>query len=123
MKKHICKQCNKIYEYCRGCLLSPISYKEDGYCSETCYEASKIKVDPIVEEVIETISVEDIIPIEEEISVEVESETIVEEEASIETEVEPIASIDTTTVEKPTIKKETNTYKKKKNKYKCYQSH
>ena len=41
MKKHICKQCNKIYEYCRGCLLSPISYKENGYCSEECQEASK----------------------------------------------------------------------------------
>ena len=38
MKKHICKQCNKIYEYCRGCLLSPISYKENGFCSLTCQD-------------------------------------------------------------------------------------
>ena len=48
MKKHICKQCNKIYEYCRGCLLSPISYKESGYCSKTCEEASKIKIEEVV---------------------------------------------------------------------------
>lgn len=43
MDKHVCKQCQKIYSYCRGCLLSPISYKESGYCSERCYEASKNK--------------------------------------------------------------------------------
>ena len=46
MDKHICKNpnCGKIYSYCRGCLLSPISYKENGYCSKTCQEsASKIK--------------------------------------------------------------------------------
>lgn len=41
MKKHICKQCGQIFEYCRGCLLSPISYKENGYCSKACQEASK----------------------------------------------------------------------------------
>ena len=46
MDKHICKNpdCGKIYSYCRGCLLSPISYKENGYCSNTCQElAQKIK--------------------------------------------------------------------------------
>ena len=48
MKKHICKQCNKIYEYCRGCLLSPISYKENGYCSKTCEEASKNKIEEVI---------------------------------------------------------------------------
>lgn len=43
MKKHICKNpaCGKTYEYCRGCLLSPISYKENGYCSKACQEAHK----------------------------------------------------------------------------------
>lgn len=41
MSKYICKQCQKKYEYCRGCLLSPISYKENGYCSKACQEASK----------------------------------------------------------------------------------
>ena len=48
MKKHICKQCNKIYEYCRGCLLSPISYKENGYCSETCEAISKSKIEEVI---------------------------------------------------------------------------
>ena len=48
MKKHMCKQCNKMYEYCRGCLLSPISYKENCYCSETCQEASKIKIEEVI---------------------------------------------------------------------------
>ena len=59
MKKHICKnpECNKVYEYCRGCLLRPVSYKENGYCSKQCEEASKIKI----EEVIPTEDVEVII--------------------------------------------------------------
>jgi hypothetical protein len=48
MKKHICKQCGKIYEYCRGCLLSPISYKENGYCSKVCEEASKNKIEEVI---------------------------------------------------------------------------
>lgn len=118
MKKHICKQCNRVYEYCRGCLLSPISYKENGYCSETCYEASKIKVEPIVEEVIETISTEDITPIEELVSIEVENETVVEEEIPMVIETEAIVEEEILPVAEPTIKKETyNTYKKKKNKY------
>ena len=40
-KKHICAQCQKIYDYCRGCLISPILYKELGFCSEKCYEEFK----------------------------------------------------------------------------------
>lgn len=48
MKKHICRQCNKVYEYCRGCLLSPISYKENGYCTEECQEAFKNKIEEVV---------------------------------------------------------------------------
>lgn len=48
MKKHICKQCHKVYEYCRGCLLSPISYKENGYCSTECEKASKIKIEEVI---------------------------------------------------------------------------
>ena len=43
MDKHICKQCGQTYSYCRGCLLLPISYKENGYCSEACQEAFKNK--------------------------------------------------------------------------------
>lgn len=118
MKKHICKQCNKVYEYCRGCLLSPISYKENGYCSETCYEASKNKVESIVEEIptikvaeviINNPSIEDVIPTEEKISVETEIPTPVKDTA------------ETTNVAETTNKKETNTYKKKKNKYQVHE--
>ena len=122
MKKHICRQCQKTYEYCRGCLVSPILYKEIGFCSKECYEASKNKVEPIVEEVIETILVEDIVPTEE-VSVEVEAEPIIEEEPSIDTETPTENAVaETITVVEPTVKKETyNTYKKKKNKYKVHE--
>ena len=108
MKKHICRQCGSTFEYCRGCLLSPIPHKDAGYCSKECYEASKkvvvptVEIEPIVEEVL----IEDIQPIEEEVSIEVETEAITLVETPI---------VETTT---PTIKNETyNTYKKKKHKY------
>jgi hypothetical protein len=58
MKKHTCKNCGKTFEYCRGCLLSPISYKEAGYCSKACYEESKT---PKIEEVIPVVDVEVVI--------------------------------------------------------------
>lgn len=50
MKKHICKNpaCGKTYEYCRGCLLSPISYKESGFCSTTCQEAYNQKQKEVI---------------------------------------------------------------------------
>lgn len=55
MKKHTCKTCGHIFEYCRGCILSPIPYKEAGYCSKACYEESKT---PKVEEVVHVEDVE-----------------------------------------------------------------
>ena len=112
MTKHTCKHCNRIFEYCRGCFLSPIPHMDAGFCSKECYEASKKVVEPeIIEEPILVEEpkqvdkvIEEIKPVEEKIEVE---ETIL-----IETPV-----IETTTVVEPTIKKETNTYKKKRNKY------
>ena len=111
MKKHTCRQCGSTFEYCRGCLLSPIPYKDAGYCSKSCYEASKNKVviEPVEEEIVTEVIVEDTKPIEEEVSVEVEAETVALTETSV---------VEATTVAEPTIKKETyNTYKKKKHKY------
>lgn len=115
MSIHVCKQCGSRFEYCRACVFRPIRYKDNGFCSKECYEASKKVVEPIVEKVEiepiveEIIAVEEAQPIEEEISVGAESETIVLEESS--------------TVAEPTIKNETNTYKKKKNKYKYTSSY
>ncbi len=129
MTKHTCKNCNSIFEYCRGCLLSPIPYKDAGYCSKSCYEASKIKVvpeviiEPIVEEIVAKEVMNDIIPIEEEVSMEVEAETIVKEEAPIEVEAKVMTLEDipteTAIVAESTTKQETyNAYKKKKKKHK-----
>lgn len=48
MTKHICRHCGLTYEYCRGCLLSPISYKEMGFCSKACEEAHKDKTEEVI---------------------------------------------------------------------------
>lgn len=63
MKKHICRNCSKVYEYCRGCLILPISYKENGYCSKACQDAAQKQ-----KEVIPTEDVEGIINNEEDTS-------------------------------------------------------
>ena len=42
-KKYTCRNCGRVYEYCRGCHLSPIPYKSAGFCSEKCVEEFKNK--------------------------------------------------------------------------------
>ena len=114
MDIHVCKQCGSHFVYCRACVFRPIRYKDKGFCSKECYEASKNVIEPIEEEII-TVDVEDeikpstedILPVEEEISVEILSDTEV--------------SMETTEVVEPIIKKETNTYRKKRNKYKVHE--
>lgn len=51
MKKHICKNCGLVFDYCRGCLLSPIPYKEAGFCSKKC--SAEFKTPKQIEEVIQ----------------------------------------------------------------------
>ena len=43
MDRHICKQCGRAFNYCRGCVLKTIPYKAAGFCSEECSAAFKIK--------------------------------------------------------------------------------
>ena len=114
MNIHVCKQCGASFVYCRACTFRPIRYKENGFCSRECYEASKNVVVPVVEaEVIEEVVVaEKPNQSDEIIEEEIEAEAIVAEEISV---------IETSTVVEPTIKNETNTYKKKKNKYKVHE--
>lgn len=104
MDIHVCKQCGARFVYCRACVFRPIRYKDAGFCSKECYEASKKVVEPTVEEIA-------IIEVNEPLMEEVEAETIVPTEVSIEAII----------VEEPIIKKETNTYKKKKNKYEVHE--
>ena len=59
MAQYICKQCGNTYDYCRGCLLSPISYKENGYCSKTCQEAAQNQKEVIQQDVEVVINNED----------------------------------------------------------------
>ena len=47
-KKHICRQCQRVYTYCRGCMLSPILYHENGFCSTTCETAFKNKQKEVI---------------------------------------------------------------------------
>jgi hypothetical protein len=84
------------------CTFRPVRYKEKGFCSKECYEASKVQVieaEPIKEETL----IEEVQPIEEAI------------------EAPAIAEAEVPVVETTEIKKETNTYKKKKNKYKVHE--
>lgn len=116
MDIHVCKQCGSRFVYCRACVFRPIRYKDNGFCSKECYEASKKVVEPIIE--IEPI-VEEVAIVEIEEVVENNNESLIEEIQPIEMETE--VNTEVPVVAEPTIKKETNTYKKKKNKYKVHE--
>ena len=47
-KKHICRQCQRVYTYCRGCMLSPILCHENGFCSTTCETAYNQKQKEVI---------------------------------------------------------------------------
>ena len=111
MDIHVCKQCGSQFVYCRACVFRPIRYKDNGFCSKECYEASKIKVVPTIE--FQSMQVENIIEDSEIIHEETSVISEVKAEAIALTEV-PVA--ETAKVVESTIKKETNTYRKKKSK-------
>ena len=85
MSIHVCKQCGSRFEYCRACVFRPIRYKDNGFCSKECYEASKIEIPkPIeVEPIVEEISIVVTEPIVEEVFIEDE---ISESENAVETD-------------------------------------
>ena len=51
MDKQVCRQCGRIYNYCRACMLKSIPWKAAGFCSKECSAEFK-KPKPIVEEVV-----------------------------------------------------------------------
>jgi hypothetical protein len=61
MDKHVCKQCGKLYNYCRSCLLKPIPFKAAGFCSKECSaEFKKPKIEEVIQE-----DVEVVVPVED----------------------------------------------------------
>ncbi len=46
MHTKTCKQCGSKFVYCRACVFRPIRYKDLGFCSTECYDASKKEVVP-----------------------------------------------------------------------------
>lgn len=66
MAKYVCRNCGVTYEYCRGCLLSPILYKSAGFCSAKCHEEYKNQKEVIRKDVEVVIEHEDIPTSEEE---------------------------------------------------------
>lgn len=54
-QKHICHNCGATYDYCRGCLITPILYKELGFCSEKCHEEFKNKPKEVVQMDVEVV--------------------------------------------------------------------
>lgn len=55
MDKHICRQCGKVFNYCRSCVFKAIPWKEAGFCSRECSAEHK---KPKTEEVIPVEDVE-----------------------------------------------------------------
>lgn len=34
--EHKCFTCGRIFDYCRRCVITPVIYKAEGFCSEKC---------------------------------------------------------------------------------------
>lgn len=34
--EHKCLACGQIFDYCRRCVITPVVYKAEGFCSEKC---------------------------------------------------------------------------------------
>lgn len=34
--EHKCFACGQVFEYCRRCVITPVVYKAEGFCSEQC---------------------------------------------------------------------------------------
>ena len=67
MAKYVCRNCGKTYEYCRGCSLSPIIHKMQGYCSKTCQEeAQNQKIEEVIRKDVEVVIEHEDIPTSEE---------------------------------------------------------
>ena len=86
MDIHVCKHCGSRFVYCRACVFRPIRYKDKGFCSKACYEASKIEIPKEAEIQEEVLAVEtEEVFIEDEIS---EEEILTEEVEFYEDEIE-----------------------------------
>jgi hypothetical protein len=60
MAIHVCKQCGSKFSYCKACVFRPIKYKDLGFCSKECYEASKIKIEEVIpKEDVEVVVIEE----------------------------------------------------------------
>ena len=40
--EHKCLVCGQTYEYCRRCVITPVIYKAEGFCSEQCHSVFNI---------------------------------------------------------------------------------
>ena len=40
--EHKCFACGKIFDYCRRCVIKPVIYKAEGFCSEKCSDIFNI---------------------------------------------------------------------------------
>lgn len=40
--EHKCLTCGQIFEYCRRCVVTPVIYKAEGFCSEECSDVFNI---------------------------------------------------------------------------------
>lgn len=60
MDRHICRQCNKVFNYCRSCVFKPIPWKEAGFCSKECSaEFKKSKTEEVIREDVEVVVIDE----------------------------------------------------------------
>ena len=76
--EHRCFTCGETFEYCRRCVIMPVIYHEEGFCSERCSDIFNILSKhgcglATVEETINSLSVYDLEGLTEGINKHIES--------------------------------------------------
>lgn len=71
--EHKCLTCGKTFDYCRRCVITPVVYKAEGFCSEECsnvfnilskYSCNLITTDEAFAE-LNTYNIDEIKPVED----------------------------------------------------------
>ena len=61
MSRHTCRNCGKVFNYCKNCTLTPMPWKAAGFCSRECsaeFKAPKIEIPEVVETSIDEADIE-----------------------------------------------------------------
>lgn len=99
--EHKCFTCGQIFDYCRHCVVTPVVYKAEGFCSEKCSHIFNILSKhgcnlATAEETLESLKGYDLTGLAEGIQAHIDSLQPKKVEVKAETDVKAVKEVETT---------------------------